>query len=337
MLNPTKVYRKQTIEGYSIPAIIKNGSYFFVDIDVYENGRVHCWNFEDFEHFKKDVKKGWVATSIPDKDEISIHGLGNWKIENGNWLYNQQSFITYVHSLIKKLNPKLENIYKYSEKTINGIRIGESGTGTVYKENKRYESDIFPEKIKGDSIHLFYKKDNEYALVKANIFPDYNIQLTRLETPLNLSLKEFEEAITKKIILTEIPKKAKVTIYGLGDFIATASLFTISIEEKLVEVKDILRKLNGQPSTIEVCRENLSIYSKNSTLENKENLKKSYENIAAHQRMYVGDMDIKDTEVRMIIYGEKEIENWSHYQVAKTRGEKLPTIPIPKPKDKKKQ
>ena len=48
--------------------------------------------------------------------------------------------------------------------------------------------------------------------------------------------------------------------------------------------------------------------------------------------MYVGDMDVKDTAVRMIIYGEQEIENWSHYQVAKERGEELPTINIPNPK-----
>lgn len=49
--------------------------------------------------------------------------------------------------------------------------------------------------------------------------------------------------------------------------------------------------------------------------------------------MYVGDMDTKDIEVRMIIYGDQEIENWSHYKLAKERGEALPTIIVPKPND----
>lgn len=46
-------------------------------------------------------------------------------------------------------------------------------------------------------------------------------------------------------------------------------------------------------------------------------------------------MDTKDIAVRMIIYGEQEIEGWSHYQAAKARGEQLPTIKIPTPKEDK--
>lgn len=119
MIKPTtRVYRKQTIEGVSIPAIIRNGNYFFVDIDVYENGRIECWNFEDFDHFKQDVMRGWVSLASPDNDEISIYGLGSWTIQNGNWLFNKDSFIDYVQSLIKELNPTLENLYKYSKKIL---------------------------------------------------------------------------------------------------------------------------------------------------------------------------------------------------------------------------
>ena len=50
-----------------------------------------------------------------------------------------------------------------------------------------------------------------------------------------------------------------------------------------------------------------------------------------HHKSLVGDMDVKDTEVRMIIYGDQEIEKWSHYQLAKSLGEELPTITVPKP------
>ena len=109
MIKPsTRVYRKQIVDGVSIPAIIHNGHYFFVDLHVYEDGRVECWDFEDFEHFKKKVNNGWVVLNIPDDSEISVHGLGIWTIVDGNWTFTSKSFVAYVLSLIKEMNPHLK-------------------------------------------------------------------------------------------------------------------------------------------------------------------------------------------------------------------------------------
>jgi hypothetical protein len=130
-LPATRVYRQQVLEGVSIPAIIHNGSYFFVDLDVYENGRVQCWNFEDFASFQRDVHRGWVVLSIPDGEAISIHGLGNWRIEQGQWQFTKQTFIAYVERLIRTLNPRWQNIYTYVERRNNGVVVGESGNGGV--------------------------------------------------------------------------------------------------------------------------------------------------------------------------------------------------------------
>ncbi|MBO2009049.1 hypothetical protein [Hymenobacter negativus] len=332
MIKPsTRVFRVQTIEGVAIPAIIHNGSYFLVDIDVYENGRVSCWNFEDFEYFKKDVNKGWVSLSIPDGESISIHGLGSWEIQHGDWLFNKNSFIEYVQEIIRELNPKLENIYHYSQKVINGTRIGESGNGTVYKELKRYPNDPFPEKVNGDSINLFQKKDNSYYLIRVSAFADSSILISRVEAPYYLGLADFEELIERGEIVSEIPTNSAVYIHGLGSFIATEASFSIAIENKLLEIKDFIRELNGQPSAINMCRQDYENYLANPTIANVQRLKTSYEHVPDHLRMYVGDMDTKDVAVRMIIYGGQEIENWSHYQVAKSLGEELPTIAVPKP------
>jgi len=43
-------------------------------------------------------------------------------------------------------------------------------------------------------------------------------------------------------------------------------------------------------------------------------------------------MDTKDVAVRMILYGDQEIENWSHWIASRERGEPLPAITVPKPK-----
>ena len=331
--NLPKTYRTRVIEGVSIPGIIRNGTHFFVDLEVYEDGRVECWNFEDFEHFKKDVKRGWVAVNIPNGEEISIHSLGSWIVSDSSWNFNKDSFIEYVWSIVKHLNPKLENIYSYSEKKVNGVTIGESGKGKIYREKKSTPNDPFPEKIKGTGINLFFKDDDgEYHLVRFDVYDKKSIWVNRLEKPFEISLNQFEQMILEEKILSKLPIGAKVNIFGLGDFKIKEERYSAKVSEKLLEIKDTIRVLNGEPSTIELCQEIYHNYMSSPTETLKKELKEAYENIPEHERMYVGDMDVKDTAVRMIIYGEQEIENWSHYRMAKEMGEQLPSIRIPKPK-----
>lgn len=40
--------------------------------------------------------------------------------------------------------------------------------------------------------------------------------------------------------------------------------------------------------------------------------REAYEAVPKHNRRYVGDMDTEDFDVRMIIYGEQELESRSH-------------------------
>ena len=52
------------------------------------------------------------------------------------------------------------------------------------------------------------------------------------------------------------------------------------------------------------CREAYREYLDHPTVANRERLKRVYEEVPEHHRMYVGDMDTKDIPVRTIIYGE---------------------------------
>lgn len=327
----SKIYRTKIIEGVSIPGIIKNGSYYFVDLEVYEDGRVECWNFQDFEHFKNDVTSGWVSVTIPNDKEISISSLGEWTIKETLWLYNKDTFIEYVWSIIKELNPNLNNIYKYSQKIVNGVRIGESGLGKIYKEKGKYPNDPFPEKINGKGINLFFKdKKAEYYLVRFDIYSQESIVVSRFENSFEISLKQLEEFISNGQVVAQLPIGSKVHILGLGTFNIKEEKYSNNISDKLLEIKDIIRNINGESTTLQLCKSIYKQYIDKPTEELKRKLKKAYESIPEHRRAYVGDMDVKDTAVRMIIYGEQEIEKWSHYQVAKNLGEKLPTIKIPK-------
>jgi hypothetical protein len=73
----------------------------------------------------------------------------------------------------------------------------------------------------------------------------------------------------------------------------------------------------------------LAGHLKNQTKDTLSVLRRSYEAVPEHLRMYCGDMDTKDIPIRMILYGKDEIKNWSHYAVSKAEGMELPTIEIP--------
>lgn len=300
--NLKKVYKKQILEGVAVPAFIRNGANYFVDLCVYENGRVADWNFEDFSHFVQDVQKGWVRVSVPDGEGISVHGLGSFYITDGTWLYNKESFVDYIAAVIKELNPHEDNIFTYREKIIGKVRYGESGTGTVYKEQEHYKNDPFPKKIDGDSINLFYRGADQYFLVNLIVYPDNTFEISRIEHPTHLTHEQLLQMVADGILLTAIPDNTPVTIYGLGSFTVSGTNYVETIENKLLEVKDILSKLQGLPTTVKICIAALETYNKNPTEENKKHLKESYENIPEHHRMYVGDMDTRDSEVTSIIY-----------------------------------
>ncbi|HEX8658313.1 MAG TPA: hypothetical protein VF690_12295 [Hymenobacter sp.] len=325
----TKVYRQQVQEGFSIPAVIHNGSYFFVDLNVYENGRVDCWNFEDFASFQRDVQRSWVVLNIPNGEAISIHGLGEWRIDHGEWQFDKQTFVSYVEGLIRALNPRWQNIHTHSERRVNGVVIGESGSGTIYKKNP--PADFFSQRIDGASINLFYRLEAVYWLVQVNVFADGTLQLARLETPVELTLDELEQLVQQQVVLTEVVPGATVRVYGLGSFTVQQALYAVSARNKLLEIQDMQRTLAGEPTAIHLCREAYAAYAEQPTASRKQALREAYERVPDHLKRYVGDMDVKDIQVRMVLYGEQEIEGWSHYQVAQARGEELPTIGLPKP------
>src|SRR6185437_6760328 len=110
-------------------------------------------------------------------------------------------------------------------------------------------------KINGTSVDLFYRFNDLFYLVQVNIFSDDSLQIARLETPLNLTIEEFENYITEGTLLTNITIGATVYIYGLGNFLIAEELYSSSIQDKLLEIKDIQKKLRGEPTSIAICQQ----------------------------------------------------------------------------------
>ncbi len=72
----SKVYRRQLVEGVTIPATIHNGSYFLIDMAVYEDGTVSCWHKSYLQQFQQDLRKGWVVPKVPIGEKAFCHPFG---------------------------------------------------------------------------------------------------------------------------------------------------------------------------------------------------------------------------------------------------------------------
>ena len=107
-----KIERKRVLKGRFIPAVINNGgSHFFINLPVYEDGLIDCWEMVDLDLFKAKLNSGWVSPIIPNGKALSIHHLGSWEVKSGTWLFDKDSFYQHVKNVLIDLNPDLTNLY----------------------------------------------------------------------------------------------------------------------------------------------------------------------------------------------------------------------------------
>lgn len=332
----TPISRTKTLKGRYVPAFIYNMSYFFTKLQVYEDGLVDAWELLDLDLFKGKLNNGWVKTSIPDGEDISIHNLGTWEVKQGKWNYDNDRFYKHINDIVKSLNPEMRNLHNcYGQTTKKFGKVNTSilgmGNGKPYTlEGPEY----YPKTVKGDAFSIFVKKDDEnYELANLCLFTNGCIEISGLGKTIIYDLDELRVAIEDEEIITKPEQGKNITIYGLGRFVIGECKYAVEVDQFLLEVEENLKKLQGKKTTEALCRELFEQYCGNPTEELRQQLKSAYENIPEHLRVYVlGDQDRKDIPVRIAIYGEDEIKKWSHYIVAEELGDELPSIDIPKPK-----
>ncbi len=302
----TNITRVETIEGFSIPGIIKNMQYHFTNLQIYSDGLIDCWGMVDLSLLKDKIINNWVVTSIPDGQAISIFSVGHWVIDKGQWTYNKDSFYKYVYSLIKKLNPTLENLHNYhgsNSTTIGKVNVAKHSWPTpkpFYNENP---DSFFRKRISGEKFNIFFRNDDgKTYMVELSIYQSGIVEITNLPQKKQFRIEELKELLTRGQLTTELKAGEFITILGLGSF-AIVSGQGVDSNSKYNEILDKFNELNGQENTIAKCRRIFEEYMQNPTTGLRQELKEAYEMIPEHQRMFVGTMDTKDHEVRRAIYG----------------------------------
>ena len=64
--------------------------------------------------------------------------------------------------------------------------------------------------------------------------------------------------------------------------------------------------LRGEPGSRRRCLEHFELYKANPGVEQREALRRAYEAVPEHFRMYCGDMDSKDWPIRRVLYGSED-------------------------------
>lgn len=330
-----QIVRVKRVRGVVTPAFIDNFRHHFVNLEVYEDGLVDCWELVDLALFKGKLDDGWVATSVPDGNEISVHGLGSWTITDGRWEVDAEAMYTRVVELVRELNPAMENLHDCHGTTTVQMPGGykQSILGIANGHAVRPADKSWKPAIRGDDASVFVKVGDVVYLAELRAYADGVVQLARLPEVQTLDLEGLAREVKAKRVVTKLKPGTRVVIHQLGSFAIVKEGYATKIADVIGEVPDLIDRANQRPDSVDRCRVAYAAYLAKPTKTTQEALRVSYESVPAHKRMYVGDQDTKDVAVRMILYGDKEIERWSHRAVARAQGHaKLPTITVPRPK-----
>lgn len=301
-----KIRRSKIVEGTSIPGIIRNGGqYFYIGVDIYEDGMINCWELVDLKGLKNKIDLNWLTPVVPLGENLSIHGLGAFRVKETNWRFHPDSYYEHIKQTIRVMNPEFVNIYEVSEreqKQWETRRVAHSPRPTDFY----VKDEMFYQTVEGDGFHIFMKYEGANYLVYLNVYQDGQVLVHDLPLDVRSHLDELNEWFQDGTLFTTFDGALPLSIAGLGEVTLSEPLYAADKEEKFKELIDIHRKLNGEKSAHEECRDAYYLYLENPTEFYREHLREKYERVPEHERMYLGDMDSKDWDYQRILYRPDE-------------------------------
>lgn len=296
-----KINRKKNIEGTTIPGFIRNIQYHFVNVDIYEDGMINCWELVDFKGLKEKLRTNWLVPQIPNGENLSIFHLGCYKIQSAKWAFDKRSYYKFIVKAVKKLNPPMANIYKISsyEKDLlekRGIKYSPTANDFYVKSEFGYQT------IDGKGFIIFLKEKNQNYLVNIIIYEDGKVVCYNGDSEMVYNIKSIKELFENGTFFTHIETPIKVNIACLGEVTLVDELYSTDISEKYKELLDIYKSLIGEENAIEKCRRAYCEYLENPAEITREQLRKLYELVPKHERIYLGDMDTRDSDYQRILF-----------------------------------
>ena len=298
-----KIYLYQRVEGKYFPGIINNVNYFFTTVALYEDGVIDCWKKVEFQDIKNVIEKGWLCCEAPNGKNISIFQVGNYTIKSAKWKYNKETYYKTIIDNLKELNPKIENINKITREIPE-----EDYKKEILFLSKpfRLEHKInFHQWFNGDNTFIFYNLGGQLYLTTLTAYEDKTFEIGLLEEKY-FSLEEIKEMFEKNILTTEV--KDRFFIKDFAEIEIEKINYFVEKSQKFKEIEDMMKKVCEEETTLELCREAYFEYLADPCDYTKEKLRKAYEAVPEHERIYLGDMDSKDWDYQRILYSDEKRE-----------------------------
>ncbi|MCZ9956146.1 DUF7638 domain-containing protein [Brachyspira hyodysenteriae] len=302
-MNKNNVYRNEKIEGRSFFGIIKNGNYFLSNLAIYEDGIVSAWFKFDIYQFEKELERKWVVSFIEDNEKLDINGIGDFEILESEW-FHKDDYYEYIKSILKEMNPEMQNIYKTAQREIEKcekLKVSFMANPINLKMKAQFGYDL----ADGKSYFIFRKSPNyssskEIFLTCYIIYEDETISIYNDDNIYNFD--DIKKMFNKNELLLYPKEDDNIIIENLAKLKLKASVKYTNKKEKLKEIEENINEISGKETASDYaiqCYHNYLIYPSDY---NRELLKEAYEKVPEHERMFLGDMDNKDSDFIRIIY-----------------------------------
>lgn len=248
-----RVYYRHRVEGVTVPAVIHNGSYFYTNLGVYENGIISCWRRSDLRQFREELARGWVTPSIPIGRNISIHGLGEFPVLDAHWKYDNKSFYQYIEKTVKSLNPEMKNIYQTTQREIDKceeLRLRKTAEPISYKVKSGFGYFTFD----GKTSNIFYRRKDQLYLTTITAYADKTLEIDA-EPNRSFELEKINEMFEQGIFTTSVRKEEWVIMEGLGEVLlgGTKQRYKLSKKEKQKEIQELVHRVAGEKDAHDKC------------------------------------------------------------------------------------
>ena len=292
-----KIYYSRRIEGVCIPGIIHNGDYFHMKLSVYEDGVIDCWHAVDLRGFREEIDKGWIVPRVPCSKTLSVHGIGRFEIQEASWIYDNDSFYEHVVDIVKQMNPDLKNLQEISQRRINERYTFPAAPGTPYRE----EGKFIKKTINGSQQTTVYRKDGRLCITELSVYEDKHFRIG-LEDDRLFSLEEVTDMIKAGILYSYPAEGERLYMPDLGNVKVCLLTNPIAKGERIKEIEQWCVRTAGEDDAAQRCIMAYHDYLEWPTEQKRERLKQLYLAVPEHERMYLGDMDVKDSDYIRIIY-----------------------------------
>ena len=300
-----KVYRRQRIEGVTVPAVIHNRQYFWLNMAVYEDGTISCWEKTDLCDVIRQLERGWLTFGVPAGSALSVHGLCTLDIISANWKFDNESFRQFIETTVRSINPEMANIYETTpreKEKWKGLPVSLSASPTPFKAGEKFCCQT----LDGEQMNVFLRHNGEILLTSVTAYSDGTFSVDSLDGEEYISTERIRELFKEDTLCVSPNDNETVSFGALGTAVCKAN-YTVKKAEKIKEIENASLRLMKKPDAFQNAKNAYIAYLIEPTEPNKEKLRLAYESVPEHQRMYL-DMVARDRDYIRILYTNEKRE-----------------------------